>query len=196
MARIDSAQGLDLTIELFGHMDAGDRRLWSGDQNLRPLSELGCAQAARMDEALGVRRCDALFSSPALRCRESVARLATRFGLEVIVLGELAEEADSPPVWPAAWSGWDANWQDKFRGAYLAGRASGAIERIRGAIGVGRVVVCSHGDIVPTLAVLLAGAHGLKPPAAPSRRGEWYTLHFSPTGVTIDHNPMPHDFPA
>lgn len=57
-----------LTIELVAHMDAGDRRLWQGDQDERPLSELGRRQAALFCEAVAVESFDALFSSPALRC--------------------------------------------------------------------------------------------------------------------------------
>jgi 8-oxo-dGTP diphosphatase len=75
-----------LTIELVTHMDAGDRRLWTGDQDVRPLSELGRGQAARVAEALAVGPIDGLYSSPALRCRQTLQPLAARFGLPVVVV--------------------------------------------------------------------------------------------------------------
>ena len=36
---------MTLTIDLVPHLDAGDRTKWHGDQNERPLSELGLRQA-------------------------------------------------------------------------------------------------------------------------------------------------------
>ena len=36
---------MTLTIDLLPHLDAGDRTTWQGDQNERPLSELGLRQA-------------------------------------------------------------------------------------------------------------------------------------------------------
>ncbi len=36
------------TIDLVPHMDAGDRTKWQGDQNVRPLTDLGRRQAAAM----------------------------------------------------------------------------------------------------------------------------------------------------
>ena len=78
-----------VTIELVAHMDAGDRRRWSEDQNLRPPSELGRRQAERMAAALADGPVDGLYSSPALRCRQTLEPLAARFALPIVAMSEL-----------------------------------------------------------------------------------------------------------
>jgi broad specificity phosphatase PhoE len=67
-------------------MDAGDRHRWTGDQDRRPLSDLGRRQAARLAAALAATPVHALFSSPALRCRQTLEPLADRFGLRIELL--------------------------------------------------------------------------------------------------------------
>ena len=84
-------------------MDAGDRRVWSGDQDLRPLSELGQRQAQLLCDVIAKQPCDALFSSPALRCRQTIEPLARRFGLEIAVLHNL-RETEGFQV-PEGWAG-------------------------------------------------------------------------------------------
>ena len=42
---------MTLTIDLIPHLDAGDRTQWQGDQNQRPLSDLGLRQAHALAEA-------------------------------------------------------------------------------------------------------------------------------------------------
>ena len=74
---------MTLIIDLVPHLDAGDMTKWQGDQNVRPLSELGRRQAAAIADALGEEQVDALYSSPALRCRKSLEPLAERFGLGI-----------------------------------------------------------------------------------------------------------------
>jgi 8-oxo-dGTP diphosphatase len=87
-----------LTIELIAHMDAGDRRLWTGDQNSRPLNELGRRQAAHITKALAVSPFDGLYCSPALRCRQTLEPLAAKFHLPITVVPELREtDGFQPP---------------------------------------------------------------------------------------------------
>jgi 8-oxo-dGTP diphosphatase len=159
-----------LTVEIFAHLDAGDRRLWQGDLDERPLSELGRDQAQALCEALAVEPVDALYSSPALRCRESLEPLARRFGLPVGVLPEL-RETDGwllPPAWPGPY--------EALGGAFAAGRAMAALAAIRAVHATGRVVVCTHGDVLPALAAYLAGAFALELPPPHATRGGWYSL--------------------
>ena len=85
-----------ITIELVAHMDAGDRRLWTEDQDLRPLSELGRRQAARMAEALSNGPVDGLYSSPALRCRQTLEPLAARCGLPIVTIPGTAGDRRLP----------------------------------------------------------------------------------------------------
>jgi 8-oxo-dGTP diphosphatase len=184
-----------LTIELVAHMDAGDRRLWAGDQDVRPLSELGRGQAARAAEALAVGPIDAFYSSPALRCRQTLAPLAARFGLPVVP--DLRETDGFPP--PAGWTrppwaGAD-ECPDPHGGAYAAGRAWSAVRQIRAVSPVGRVAVCTHGDIVPCLIAFLVGAESLSSAPALVWRGGWYTISIAGSKVEVQHHEVPSDFP-
>ena len=58
-------------IDLVPHMDAGDRNVWQGDQDERPLTDLGWEQARAQAEALAGEKIDALYTSPALRARQT-----------------------------------------------------------------------------------------------------------------------------
>jgi 8-oxo-dGTP diphosphatase len=184
-----------LTIELVAHMDAGDRRTWTGDQDVRPLSELGRRQAARMAQALAVAPFDALYSSPALRCRQTLEPLAAQLGLSIVELPELRETDGFLP--PADWTAHlPAAMLGPLGGAYAAGRAAAALRLIRSVIPRGRVAVCSHGDVVPALVAYFVGAYRLTLPPPHSRRGGWYTVLLDGERIGIEHHePLP-DFPA
>ena len=80
-------------IVLLRHASAGDRLEWNEDDRLRPLDERGFAQAERLVEpllALGVKR---VFSSPYLRCTQTVEPLARCLGKRIRIDDALAEGA-------------------------------------------------------------------------------------------------------
>jgi broad specificity phosphatase PhoE len=191
------ATGADsaLSIELVAHVDAGDRRLWAGDQDLRPLSELGRRQAARLAEALAAAPLDALYSSPALRCRQTLEPLAERFGLPTTVVPDLREtDGWLPPPGLTRLQLAD-DCPDPHGGAYAAGRAWSAVRQIRASSPSGRVSVCTHGDMVPALIAFLVGAEGLSPPPALVWRGGWYTIRLAGAEVQIQAHEAPSNFP-
>jgi 8-oxo-dGTP diphosphatase len=183
-----------LTIELLAHTDAGDRTRWAGDQDERPLSDLGRRQAARLAAALATAPLDGLYSSPARRCRETLAPLAERFGVPVVILPELRESHGfaPPPGWaiPAV-----APLHAAVGGAYAAGRAWAALAQVRASSAAGRVAVCTHGDLVPALVAFVIGAYGLTLPPLHERRGGWYTVEVEGDGVRVLHRPVLPDFP-
>jgi 2,3-bisphosphoglycerate-dependent phosphoglycerate mutase len=63
---------------------------WTEDEN-RPLSERGLEDAGRVSEFLGELSLTAIYSSPALRARQTVAPLASRIGLSVQEIDDLQE---------------------------------------------------------------------------------------------------------
>ena len=187
--------GRRLTIELVAHMDAGDRHTWVGDQDARPLSELGRRQAARMAQALTVAPFDALYSSPALRCRQTLEPLAAQLGMSIVELPELRETDGFLP--PADWTAHlPAAMLGPLGGAYAAGRAAAALRLIRSVIPRGRVAVCSHGDVVPALIAYFAGAYRITLPPPHSRRGGWYSVVLDGERVGIEHRGPLTDFPV
>jgi 8-oxo-dGTP diphosphatase len=79
---------------LVRHASAGDRSAWEGDDRERPLDERGKQRAHELATRLASYPVDAIYSSPARRCVETVEPLAALLGLEVVVREELGESGD------------------------------------------------------------------------------------------------------
>ena len=116
-----------VTIWLVRHAHAGSRTRWSGDDDARPLSDRGRAQAAAVATSLAEAPVGELLSSPSQRCVESLEPLGEALGLEVQLSSLLAEGGSG----------------SKAR-ALLLERAA--------ALGPDHdLVACSHGDIIPAV---------------------------------------------
>ena len=167
-----------LTIDLVRHMKARNRHKWGEDDFDRPLTKLGLRQADAHAEAIAHGDAiDAVYASPALRCRQTIEPLARRLDLVVQVEPLLAETrmllslplgAENPLL--------TRFWADLPNG--------------------GRIVACSHGDTIP------AFLDSLQPDPAGSLRsplkgfGDWYRVHIDGATVTIEHNEAPEGFPG
>ena len=164
-----------LVIELVPHVDAGDRGAWRGDQDERPLSDFGKQQAEALRDALLDSPVDGLFASPALRCRMTLDPLAEATGLEIETIAALAEERP--------------------------GEVHGAM-RVRGEAGLreialrqpeGRVVACSHGDLIPVVGQQMARSLGIDLPLL-AHRGQRYRITIGEGFERIEMRGAP-DFP-
>lgn len=170
-----------LTVDLVPHMDAGDRTHWRGDQNERPLTELGRRQAAAFADALASESIAGLYSSSALRCRQSIEPLAARFGLTIEILPQLGEE-----VWRAP-GGWDAERNDGANvAAFGAGSLLAAAEQIQREHREGHVAACSHGHTIPAFVAALIASHDLRGVGELAHRGQWYRLRFDGNEVAVE----------
>ena len=111
-----------MTLYLVRHAVAVGRSDWSGADHLRPLSKRGERQALALVDLLSHAEIHRVVSSPAVRCRDTVAPLASKFGLDIDDADALAEGA----------------------------KATKAVELAQhlGAKG-GDTVLCTHGDVVP-----------------------------------------------
>lgn len=114
-------------VHLIRHAHAGDRTVWAEDDRLRPITKKGRRQSDAIAAILAKAGVDAIYSSPFLRCVQTVQPLARATRLEVIEHGALGEGAD-----PA-----------------------GALDLITGLAGLD-VALCSHGDVIPDLLDRLA----------------------------------------
>ena len=76
------------------HAEAGERSEWRGDDRIRPLTHAGRAEAERLAECLDGRGLRQVLSSGYARCLQTVAPLATRWGIEVAKVAWLEEGAD------------------------------------------------------------------------------------------------------
>jgi 8-oxo-dGTP diphosphatase len=161
-----------VTIDLLPHCASTPREDWSSADELRPLSAIGLQQAAALARSL---RPDAVYSSPALRCLQSVAPLAEAAGVPVVPMEGLREAHGF--VEPAEWvSGPFAPIGPSIGGAWTAGRAAGVLFPLAARHAGQHVVLCSHGDTLPALLAYLAAAHHVPlPPLVP--RGGWHRLH-------------------
>lgn len=82
---------------LVRHAKAGSRSDWKGDDDLRPLSKAGRAQAAAVADLLPHYGPDRISAAPLLRCRATVDPLAAALGLPVAeepLLSEACYSAD------------------------------------------------------------------------------------------------------
>lgn len=106
-------------IYLVRHAKAGERRTWDRDDFERPLSKHGWRQANALARRLAKHDVSALYSSPYVRCRETLEPLGALLGLEVRSESRLLEHQPFEPVLEL-----------------LKEVEDGA-------------VLCSHGDIIP-----------------------------------------------
>ncbi len=81
-----------MPLILVRHASAGNRDAWPGDDRRRPLDERGRVQAGELVERLASWPMAEIYTSPALRCVESVEPLAVARGLRLVARDELGEE--------------------------------------------------------------------------------------------------------
>jgi 8-oxo-dGTP diphosphatase len=111
-----------VTIYLVRHAKAGERHIWEGDDEDRPLSGRGRMQSRGLLAVLADAKFDRLLSSPYVRCMETLIPLAAQRGLAIEPVGALAE----------------------------GGGLEDAVALVRKHSEHG-AVLCTHGDIVPML---------------------------------------------
>jgi phosphohistidine phosphatase SixA len=113
-----------MTLYLVRHAVAVGRSDWSGPDRQRPLTKKGERQALGLVDLLAHAEIHRVATSPAVRCRDTVAPLASKFGLTLHDADELAEGA----------------------------KAKEAVEyTYRLAAKHGDSVLCTHGDLVPEI---------------------------------------------
>lgn len=103
------------------------------------LSSLGAAQANLLVESLGkTLRAPVFFSSPKVRCQQTLKPLAEKFGTDIVVEADLDEQGAS-----------------ESREDFLA-RLKRVRQRWESSSGADWVI-CSHGDWIPEFYELLTG---------------------------------------
>lgn len=108
-----------MSLFLIRHAKAGKRSQWDADDSLRPLVEIGLKQSESIAESIVRLSPTALFSSPYVRCMQTLQPLAQLRGLTVQSHHLLAEGADF-----VATVEWIHTLSDG-------------------------TVMCSHGDVIP-----------------------------------------------
>lgn len=159
------------TIELVRHAKAATRNDWWGRPDReRPLTDTGLDQSRALRRALEVGApISALYSSPFVRCLQTLDPLAGALGVEIAEEEGLAEAMTLPVL-----DGGDA-W---VASAWLAGRAVSLLNRVVHEHEGQRVVACSHGDVIPAVMAALVGRDGLDRNDVRCPKGGWFTLTF------------------
>ena len=81
-----------MPLLLVRHASAGDRAQWVGDDSERPIDKRGRKRAEKLVAQLEPYPIEAILSSPARRCVETVDPLGRARGLETEQRSELSED--------------------------------------------------------------------------------------------------------
>lgn len=138
------------TLHLVRHGVALDREAWSGDDRSRPLTEFGWRQSLAIAGVLSQQEVQLFWTSPTVRCADTLLPAAHGRGLEVQPLALLFETNEPSHPQQAA--------------ELLREIAATCLPT-----GVGRAVAATHGNI---LVPLLSRAAGQSPPRCP-KGGVW-----------------------
>jgi exopolyphosphatase/guanosine-5'-triphosphate,3'-diphosphate pyrophosphatase len=90
-----------MKLFLVRHAKAAKRSRWKGPEWMRPLTEAGRAQARHLAAELAATGVKRLVSSPALRCRQTLAPLALATGLPLEIDERLDERRDAAKAFEA-----------------------------------------------------------------------------------------------
>jgi 8-oxo-dGTP diphosphatase len=80
-----------VSVFVVRHAKAGHRANWDGDDRERPLTPAGQGQAAAIADRLAAEDLSSLWSSPYVRCVQTLEPLAERTGLSIMADDRLAE---------------------------------------------------------------------------------------------------------
>ncbi len=153
-----------MAIYLVRHGKAGSRHDWKGSDEQRPLSKRGRRQADALVNLLADRGIVRVFSSPSVRCVQTVEPLASKLGLTVDLRSELGE-----------------------------GTARADVAGFVGGLFSTTAAVCSHGDMIPIILEILAADRGLDlPDDQPCAKGSvWELAEDGPDRMTAKYLPPP-----
>jgi broad specificity phosphatase PhoE len=152
-----------LPVYLIRHAKAGSRSRWSGIDEQRPLSGSGRRQAAALVMLFDNRPLERLFTSPALRCIQTLEPLVAARGLPIEIKDALREGAPREEVQPL-------------------------FER---ALEEGGLALCSHGDIVELLLDYLDERGIPLEGRRPSRKGSLWILERKKGVIASGHYLQP-----
>ena len=154
------------------HAHAGDKKLWTGNDRDRPLSPVGYDQAEHLADVLSGLAVRTLWSSPTVRCRQTLAPLAAALGVPV---------ADHPLLAPDT--------------------SIVALHQFVSDTDFDGVLLCTHGEVFDALTERVR-AHGLleaPPPGRTAKGSAWVidadataSRHWSylPPVPPVDSDPM------
>jgi 8-oxo-dGTP pyrophosphatase MutT (NUDIX family) len=145
------------TVLLVRHAKAGSRANWAADDDLRPLSRSGQAQADALRRLLPHFGAQRVYAADRVRCVQTLQGLADHLGVPVGIERALTDESYHAAPERAA--------------ARLL-----AIAREPG----GTPAICSQGGAIPALVAGFADQSGLPLEEIPCKKGSVWVLSFAP----------------
>ncbi len=142
------------TVLLVRHAKAGSRANWPANDDLRPLSRSGQAQADALRVLLPCFGADRVFAADRVRCVQTVQGLADDLGVRVGIEQALTEES------------------------YQANPKRAALRLLDIARGGGTPVICSQGGAIPALIEGFADDANLPIAEIPCKKGSVWVLTF------------------
>ena len=117
---------------LVRHAHAGHKANWDREDELRPLTQRGVVQAVSLVRSLADDDVELVWSSPSVRCRQTVEPLAAHCGVTVQDQELLAKDAPIEPLLAWLLDNRTAQWAlcthgEVFRALLDAGRSSGLL---------------------------------------------------------------------
>ena len=153
-----------MAIHLIRHAHAGRRSDWDGPDVQRPLSDKGWGQAAAIADDLAGAGIGRLWTSPYVRCRQTLEPLSERLALPIEPVDDLGEGGGTSVL-------------DRL----IASAASGVT-----------VAACSHGDVIPALVAQALGRGATIDGPASLQKGARYELTVVDGAITtIVHTHRP-----
>jgi 8-oxo-dGTP diphosphatase len=154
-----------VTIVLQRHGEARKRVEWTGDDNERPLTEAGWAQAKTLVDLLDAYGISRVLSSDARRCVDTVRPYAERHGLRIEI----------EPTWSEA--------------GFAVDRAT-ALAKVRPLLdGDQPTVVSGHREVLPVLVAQLCQGSEVPSPVGEVDAGAFWVLHAADGRVVaIEHH--------
>jgi 8-oxo-(d)GTP phosphatase len=148
------------TVLLVRHARAGQRESYQGSDESRPLDGKGRRQAQALVPQLVPFAPAEVRSAPMERCRATVAPLAEQLGVQVQPEPALTEDAyrDDPARARKRLAELAENWQS--------------------AAGLGAIVTCSQGGVIPGVVKTLAARADLPVPQVSTPKASWWVLTF------------------
>lgn len=152
-----------VAVYLIRHAKAGSRSAWTESDSTRPLDATGRQQALTIGEEWAHGRPTAVFSSPRLRCVQTVEPLAHCFDMEVRIEPDMEE---------------DTPFERALR--VVEDAADGT-------------VFCSHGDVIPgVIDALIRRGMNVNGLSGALRKGAMFVLHReNGRFTTADYVPPP-----
>jgi 8-oxo-dGTP pyrophosphatase MutT (NUDIX family) len=142
-------------VLLVRHGSAGSRSGWSGNDRMRPLDDLGWAQAEELVRLLSRFEVESIYSADYLRCTETVQPLSDATGIPIREERSFAEDG-------------------------YPGNEETAVALLRDyARSLKTSVVCSQGDVIPDLLERVAAKdHFDLPGPTAAKKGSVWALFF------------------